>query len=84
MFTHWAWAFATPVILFLLFVCPIWIVFHYLTVWKRMKSEPVTGTPGDAGADEVRQLHTTATRLESRMRSLETILDAEFPHWRSK
>lgn len=81
----WAFALAGPVILFLVIVCPVWIVFHYLTVWKRMNAgQEASHTSRVEARDEVVRLRESAARLEERIRTLERILDAEHPHWRSK
>ena len=77
------WALAVPVILFVGFVGPLWIVFHYVTVWKRMRTET-------AGPDEivlpkadVERLRRTAGKLAERVDSLESLLDSEFPQWKT-
>ena len=31
------WALAVPGIIFLVVIAPLWIIFHYITVWKRMR-----------------------------------------------
>lgn len=81
----WAFALAAPVVLFLVIVCPVWIVFHYLTVWKRMNAAQDASDQAQGQAvGEAARLRQVAARLEDRIGSLERILDAEFPHWRSK
>ena len=78
------WALAVPGIIFLVFVVPIWIVFHYVTQWKRMRA-------GAAGPDSVvidraalERMRELGERLERRIESLETILDTEAPEWRKR
>ncbi len=63
-------------ILFLTVVCPIWIVFHYITRWKQMKS---VSREDEAMLGEVWE---AAQRMESRIESLERILDTDQPSWR--
>ncbi len=57
---------------------PMWIVFHYVTQWKKMK---VMSADDEMSFGE---LHQTAERLETRLRTLERILDDEVPDWRSR
>jgi len=65
-----------PLILLLAVVAPIWIVAHYVTRWR--SAQTLTGE------DEklLQELWESAARMESRIRTLEKILDAEAPHWR--
>lgn len=76
------WALAVPGIIFFLLVAPLWIIFHYMTVWKRMRA-------GTAGPDkvvvervELERMRELCEQLERRLESLETILDHEAPEWR--
>lgn len=65
-------------VLFLTIVAPIWIFLHYLTRWRTGKS---------LSAEDERmlaELWESAQRQENRIASLEKILDAEAPGWRSK
>lgn len=75
------WALAVPVIIFLAVILPLWITFHYITVWTRMRSGQAA--PG-ASEGDLEQLRATAERLENRLDSIETILDHEAPNWRPK
>jgi len=78
------WALAVPVIVFIALVGPLWIIGHYVTEWRRIKAgELGSGQVAVAKAD-LKRLRDTADRLAQRLESLETILDAEFPNWRSK
>ena len=75
------WALAIPVIIFVGAIVPLWITFHYITVWLRLRKG------GSASAEdraEMEALRQSADRLEQRMASLETILDSEAPNWRKK
>ncbi len=58
-------------------VAPTWIVFHYLTRWRATKTI--------SGEDEklLQDLWESADKIDKRLRSLERILDAESPDWRS-
>lgn len=68
----------TVLVLLLVVVAPLLIIFHYITKWKDMKSF----TPeGEASLGDIRGV---ADRLESRVRTLERILDDEVPNWRSR
>ncbi len=72
------------VIVFLVVVVPFWIVFHYVTRWKQMKS-PSPGN-GQTVVDKaaLAEVRASAGRLEDRIRTLEKLLDAEAPGWREK
>lgn len=67
-----------PIILFLVFVAPVWVILHYVTKWRAARG---------LSADDERllaDLWQNATRMEDRIRQLERILDAEAPGWRTK
>lgn len=65
-------------VLLLVFVAPLWIIFHYVTRWRTAKALTVE--------DErmLGELWESAQRMESRIHALERILDAEAPGWRDK
>ncbi len=65
-------------ILFVAVVLPIWIIAHYVTRWRTAKTL--------SGSEEaiLVELRDTAEKMEGRMRSLERILDAEAPDWRTR
>jgi len=65
-------------ILLVVVVAPLWIIFHYITKWKEMKSF----TPEDEAS--IGDMRSVADRMENRLRSLERILDDEVPNWRSR
>jgi len=65
-------------IIFLVVVVPTWMHYHY---GRDRKRGPVAA-PTDDG--ELIALRDTAARLEERVRTLERVLDAEAPDWRSK
>lgn len=79
-----AWALAVPGVIFLLLVAPLWVVFHYLTAWKRIRAG--TAGPGRVAVDsaELERMRELCGQLENRIESLETILDEEAPDWRKR
>jgi len=78
------WALAVPVIAFIAVIGPLWIIGHYITVWKRIKAGELGNGQVTVTKRDLKQFRDSAERLEQRLESLETILDAEFPNWRSK
>ena len=84
MDTAFAWALAVPGIIFLLLVAPLWVVFHYVTAWKRIRAG--TAGPGRVAVDsaELERMRELCGQLENRIESLETILDEEAPEWRKR
>ena len=69
---------AVPAILFMVIVAPLWLIFHYVTVWKTQRNA------GRADPGAMDTMWGTARRLEDRVAALEKLLDAEAPGWRSK
>ena len=65
------------VILGILFIGFPWVIFHYITKWKTAAS--IT-TEDENLLDE---LHELARRLDDRMCTIERIVQAENPNWRS-
>ncbi|MEI7609009.1 MAG: envelope stress response membrane protein PspB [Rhodospirillaceae bacterium] len=65
-------------VLFLTFVAPLWIIFHYVTRWRTARA---LSTEDERMLGE---LWESAERMEGRIQALERILDAEAPGWRSK
>jgi phage shock protein B len=67
-----------PLILVLTVVLPCWIIFHNITRWRSAKVI--------SAEDEkmLAELWESAAKMESRINSLERILDAEAPEWRTK
>lgn len=59
-------------------VLPVWIIAHYVTKWRSQR--------GLSAQDErlLAELWDSTTRLETRIHTLERILDAEAPNWRTK
>ncbi len=65
-------------VLFLTVVAPVWIVAHYVTRWRTAKTL--------SAEDEkvLAEVWASADKMESRIRNLERILDAEHPGWREE
>jgi phage shock protein B len=65
-------------ILFLTVVAPIWIIFHYITQWRKARRL--------SGDDEktLGELWQTAQRMEGRIEALEKVLESEAPGWRMR
>ena len=66
------------VILFLVIVAPIWIIRHYGA--RRVEAL----TLGDQQKLVLEDLERLADRIETRMASIETILDVESPNWKDR
>ena len=64
--------------LFCIFIAPLWLILHYTT--KRRQAQSLSRE------DEkmLSELWELANKMESRVNSLETILDTQVPGWRSK
>lgn len=67
-----------PLILFLVVVAPVWIIAHYITRWR---SSRVLSADDEKMLAELWEL---APKMESRINTLERILDAEAPGWRKQ
>ena len=67
-----------PIIIFLIFVAPIWIILHY-----RHRNKAAQGL-GTADQNKIEQLQKLAEKMEERVITLESILDSEQPDWRNK
>ncbi len=70
--------FFVPTVIFLGMIVPLWLILHYASRWRSSKglSEEDKQTL-DVAMKEVE-------RLESRLETLETILDAEQPDWQTR
>jgi phage shock protein B len=64
--------------IFLTVVAPLWIIFHYITLWRRARR--LSGDDEKALGD----LWQSAQRMEGRIDALERVLDAEAPGWRMR
>ena len=67
-----------PAVLFMVIIAPLWLIFHYVTVWKTQRNA------GRADPGALNGMSETARRLEARVAALEKLLDAEAPGWRGK
>ena len=78
------WALAVPGIIFLGVIAPLWMTYHYITVWLRIRAG--TAGPGKVVIDraELERMREIGEQLERRLESLETILDDEAPEWRKR
>jgi len=67
-----------PLVIFLVIVAPVWIISHYVTRWRTAKTL--------SAEDEkmLAELWDVAPKLESRINTLERILDADVPDWRKQ
>jgi len=65
-------------IVFVSLVLPLVVILHYVTKWK--------GTRSFSSEDEkmLEDLWDSSQRMESRINTLETILDDRVPDWRKK
>ncbi|WP_018984560.1 envelope stress response membrane protein PspB [Salinimonas chungwhensis] len=67
-----------PIILFMIFIAPIWLILHYRS--KRHINKGLS-------QEEQASLHELAEKAESmseRVKTLEAILDSESPEWRNR
>lgn len=71
-------------ILFVLFVLPIWLFLHYRSRSRNLPLPPqalaVASRP--VSADDLAELARLAERIEHRLDAVETLMDAENPRWR--
>ena len=67
-----------PVIIFMIFVAPIWLVLHY-----RSKKQVSQGLSQEEYI-QLSDLSEVADTMADRIQTLEAILDAETPNWRAK
>jgi phage shock protein B len=61
----------------MLFIGLPWLIFHYVTKWKQ---SPSLTTSDENMIDDV---YDTARRLEARMETIERIIAADDPNWKS-
>ncbi len=65
------------VVVGMLFIGLPWLVFHYITKWKQAK---VLTVDDENLLDD---MHDTARRLEDRVITIERILTADNPNWKT-
>jgi len=64
-----------PLVVFSIFVAPIWLILHY-----RSKKQVNQGL----SAEEHASLQDLAEKMSERIETLEAILDSEAPEWRNR
>lgn len=67
-----------PMIIFLIFVAPVWLIMHYRS--QRQVSQGLT----NSDIESLNNLAHKAEVLGERVKTLESLLDAEAPQWRTK
>lgn len=67
-----------PVIIFMVLVAPIWLILHYRS--KRQVSQGFS----EEDYHQLTELSESADKMADRIKTLEAILDAETPDWRTK
>ena len=67
-----------PVIIFMLFVAPIWLILHYRS--KRQVSQGLS----EEEYLQLSELAEMADNMAERIKTLEAILEADSPGWREK
>lgn len=67
-----------PIIIFMVIVAPIWLILHYRS--KRQISQGLSAEE----YQQLSELSESADKMSERIQTLEAILDAETPDWRSK
>jgi len=60
-----------PIIVFMVFVAPLWVIMHYVTKSKKMRQR----APEDR--EHMEQLWRLAEKMEQRLDSLESILETK-------
>jgi len=65
-------------IIFLTIVAPLWLILHYVAKFKSAKSL------SSSDEEALAELWHQAEKFETRVESLETILDEEVPGWRTQ
>lgn len=71
-------------ILFVLFVLPIWLFLHYRSRSRNLPVSPsaLPASTRAVSADDLAELARLAERIEHRLDAVETLMDAENPRWR--
>lgn len=68
---------AVPLIIFCIFVAPIWIIMHYRSLSHSSQSL------NDEDRENIDSMLATIDNLQDRIRALESLLDVDQPGWRS-
>ena len=69
------------IVLFVLFVLPIWLLLHYRSRSLKLVPEPAPQAR-TVSSEDLADLLRLAERIEHRLDAVETLMDAERPHWR--
>jgi phage shock protein B len=69
-------------ILFVLFVLPVWLLLHYRSRSIKLAPPPAPQAR-TVSADDLAELVRLAERIEHRLDAVETLMDAERPRWRN-
>ncbi len=69
--------FVAILIVGMLFIGLPWLIFHYVTKWK------TAGSLTSEDENLLDQLYDTARRLDDRMDTIERIIAADNPNWKS-
>ncbi|MCY4428748.1 MAG: envelope stress response membrane protein PspB [Halieaceae bacterium] len=67
-----------PTILFLTVVCPIWLIMHYRSLRRSSRNLSTEDR------HTLEEMLVTVDKLTDRIHSLEAILDADHPGWRTE
>jgi len=67
-----------PIVLFLVFIAPIWLILHYY--YKNKQNAGLS----DNDLGKIDELVNLGDKMEERIKVLESILDSEHPNWRQK
>ncbi|GEA11758.1 envelope stress response membrane protein PspB [Alteromonas sp. KUL49] len=67
-----------PLVIFMIFVAPIWLILHY-----RSKKQVNQGLSEEEQAS-LQVLAEKAEKMSDRIQTLEAILDSEAPEWRNR
>jgi len=67
-----------PLVIFMIFVAPIWLILHY-----RSKKQVNQGLSAEEQAS-LQALAEQAEKMSERIQTLEAILDSEAPEWRDR
>ena len=67
-----------PMVLFMVFVAPIWIVMHYRSLKRSSRSL------SNEDRESLDEMLATVDKMSDRIASLESILEADHPNWRQQ
>lgn len=68
-------------ILFVLFVMPVWLLLHYRNRSLKLVPPPAPQAR-TVSSEDLAELVRLAERIEHRLDAVETLMDAERPYWR--